>query len=105
MKHCITICLAALALAACAQLPPEPVGATGQTWPRPDTHCASDTILLDAQFETGNLGKCSVEGDGSFTLALIPEDEPPINPSAWFAFRASGQPGDEVRVRLELDHG
>lgn len=105
MRYRIPIFLAALGLAACSTPSAQPTPGDESAWPTPDSHCASGTVLLDAHFETGNLGRCTVEADGSFTLALIPEDEPPINPSAWFAFRASGEPGDEVRVRLELDHG
>lgn len=101
MRNWILATLAALAATACAAPAREP----HPPWPEPDTHCASSRVLLDAHFETGNLGQCQVTGDGSFVLRLIPEDAPPINPSAWFAFRASGEPGDEVRVRLELDHG
>jgi hypothetical protein len=74
-------------------------------WPVPDTHCASESVLLDAQFETGNLGLCTVEADGSFILKLVPEDKPPINPSAWYAFRASGAAGEVVRITLIMDHG
>lgn len=90
----------ALALSACATT--EPVE---QPWPVPDTHCASGSVLLDAHFETGNLGHCTVSDDGVFTLALFPEDSPPINPSAWFAFRASGEAGDVVNIRLEIELG
>jgi predicted deacylase len=97
-------------LTACAAPAPVPQAADSSPlpvaeWPRPDTHCASGDILLDAYFETGNLGQCTVEADGSFTLSLIPEDAPPINPSPWYAFRASGAPGTEVRVRLEATRG
>jgi hypothetical protein len=97
-------------LAACAAAPTasetQPETANQDTpWPVPDTFCASPELLLDAHFETGNLGLCTVEPDGSFTLRLIPEDAPPINPSPWFAFRASGAPGTEVRIRLEATHG
>jgi len=92
--------LLAAALGACATT--EPVE---QPWPVADTHCASATVLLDAHFEAGNLGHCTVSDDGVFTLALFPEDSPPINPSAWYAFRASGKAGDVVNVRLEIEHG
>ena len=99
----------AVLLAACAGAPTPPVESTAQAetapWPSPDTHCASETVVLDAYFETGNLGQCTVEADGSFTLSLIPEDAPPINPSPWYAFRASGAPGTEVRIRLEATRG
>jgi predicted deacylase len=101
---------AATLVFACAAPAPVPQAADSSPppvaeWPHPDTHCASGDILLDAYFETGNLGQCTVEDDGSFTLSLIPEDAPPINPSPWYAFRASGAPGAEVRVRLEATRG
>lgn len=87
-------------LAGCAAQEP-----AQQPWPQSDTHCASATVLLDAHFETGNLGRCTVQDDGSFTLSLFPENAPPINPSAWYAFRASGKAGELVNVRLQLGHG
>lgn len=93
------LCASAL-LAACAT-----IETANQRWPEPDSHCASASILLDAHFETGNLGHCTVSQDGHFTLNLLPEDEPPINPSAWYAFRASGEAGQRVDVRLETDSG
>lgn len=101
---------AAALLTACAAFAPAPEPSAPPApppaeWPQPDTHCASPEVLLDAHFETGNLGECTVNADGSFTLSLIPEDAPPINPSPWYAFRASGAPGTEVRVRLEATRG
>ncbi|MEJ2401574.1 MAG: M14-type cytosolic carboxypeptidase [Xanthomonadales bacterium] len=101
---------AAALLSACAAPAPRPEPAaepapTAADWPRPDSYCASPDVLLDAHFETGNLGQCTVEADGSFTLSLIPEDAPPINPSPWYAFRVSGAPGTTVRVRLEATRG
>jgi hypothetical protein len=101
MKNRLILFLfATAALAGCAT--PEPAE---RPWPQADTSCTSDTVLLDAHFEAGNLGACTVADDGSFTLALVPEKAPPINPSAWFAFRASGEPGTQVNIRLVLDHG
>ena len=110
IRRTLPLLAAAALLSACAAAPPAPPpGAepapTAAEWPRPDTHCASPTVLLDAHFETGNLGQCTVADDGSFTLSLIPEDAPPINPSPWYAFRVSGAPGAEVNVRLEATRG
>lgn len=107
MKRTFPLLISAAFMAACMS----PVSTVPTTepavaeWPVPDTHCASDSVLLDAYFETGNLGLCTVEADGSFTLKLFPEDQPPINPSAWYAFRASGKAGETVRVTLKMDHG
>ena len=114
MNRIFPTLISAAFLAACASpvspepALPEPVTAAEPAvvdWPVPDTHCASDSVLLDAYFETGNLGLCTVEPDGSFTLKLVPEDRPPINPSAWYAFRASGEAGEIVHVTLVMDHG
>jgi hypothetical protein len=79
----------------------------GCATPRPiaDTHCHSDRVLLDSHFEGGQLGKCLVLDDGTFELTLFPEDAPPINTSPWYAFRASGQPGDDVKMRLSFEDG
>ena len=96
--HFILLCT--LLLTACSTTP-----APEADWPQADESCASKTVLLDAHFETGNLGICDVSEDGIFTLTLYPEFAPPINPSAWFAFRASGAAGEEVTVNLELAHG
>jgi len=105
VKRFIFVLLCSVLATACASsVAPDPAEAVA-AWPVPDTHCASDSVLLDAQFETGNLGLCTVEADGSFTLKLVPEDRPPINPSAWYAFRASGEAGETVRVTLTMDHG
>ena len=62
-------------------------------------------MLLDAHFDGGNLGKCTPLGDGRFRLTLFPEDDPPINRSTWYAFRVSGETGDEITVRMEHEHG
>ena len=66
----------------------------------PDEYCHSDGILLDAHFEGANLGNCVVAADGDFELELFPEDDPPINPSPGYAFRISGQAGDQASIRM-----
>jgi hypothetical protein len=96
-----SLLLSGLLLAGCASTEP----ASEPAWPQPDRSCASSTVLLDSHFEAGNLGVCEVSDDGVFTLTLYPEDAPPINPSAWFAFRISGKAGEEVTVNMKLAHG
>jgi len=80
-------------------------GCASQPWPEPQSYCRSETVLLDAHFDTGNLGHCHVRSDHDFELTLFPEDRPPINRSTWYAFRVSGSPGAEVTVRMEPEHG
>ncbi len=88
------VLIAALFLAGCAG--PRPV---------PDRSCASESILIDAHFEGGQIGTCAVKGEGQFELTLFPEDAPPINKSPWYAFRVSGQHGDKVLIRMIIEDG
>jgi hypothetical protein len=62
-------------------------------------------VLLDAHFDGAQLGVCEVTSDGVFKLSLFPEDAPPINKSPWYAFRVSGQSGDEVIIRMRYTDG
>jgi hypothetical protein len=78
--------------------------ATPQQFQR-DESCASGPILLDAHFDGGQLGSCSLSDDGEFVLTLFPEDEPPINESPWYAYRVSGRPGDDVTIRMQFHNG
>ena len=70
----------------------------------PDRHqsCHSGTVLLDAHFDGGQLGNCVIPEAGVFELTLFPEDMPPINPSPWYAYRVSGQPGDRIVIRMKF---
>ncbi|MBT8048988.1 MAG: succinylglutamate desuccinylase/aspartoacylase family protein [Gammaproteobacteria bacterium] len=70
----------------------------------PDHHqsCHAGSVLIDAHFDGGQIGNCRISDTGRFDLTLFPEDYPPINKSPWFAFRVSGQPGDEVTVRMQF---
>jgi len=67
--------------------------------------CTSGSLLADAHFEGGNLGRCSVSDEGIFELTLYPEDAPPINVSPWYAFRLSGKQGEQAVVRMQFEDG
>jgi predicted deacylase len=82
------------ALAACAGRPVSP-----------DDHCASGSLLLDAHFEGGMLGRCVVSTEGVFNLTIFPEDKPPINESPWYAFRVSGDKGDQAVIQISFRDG
>ena len=64
--------------------------------------CHNAAAALDANFETGAIGHCSSTGESSFHLSLFPEDAPPINCSAWYAFRAV--PARQGKITLDLDY-
>ena len=67
-----------------------------------DARCSDGAIAVDTAFPAGALASCEIRSDGRITIVLSPEDEPPINCSAWYAFRVhSSAPRD---VRIELDY-
>ena len=78
--------------------------ATPQKFHR-DSFCSSGATLLDAHFDGGQLGSCTISGNGVFELTLFPEDEPPINKSPWYAYRVSGQPGSNVTINMQFHNG
>ena len=67
--------------------------------------CENDNYKIDSEFEAGKFYSCSIDGDGVAVLTIRPEDEPPINPSPWYAFRLKPKESGGVTVRLEFVHG
>ncbi|GHF17639.1 peptidase M14 [Kordiimonas sediminis] len=67
--------------------------------------CASKTITLRTDFPGGQARACSVSDDGAFTLTIGPEDEPPINPSPWYAFKLKAAEASPVQITLSYQHG
>ena len=94
--------LVALALlaGACAALPP----------PRPEPGlaargCATSAAGIAFDFEGASQSQCVIDGERRFTVLISPEHAPPINPSAWYAFRYHADPGPPVEVRLSYLEG
>ena len=88
------IALASLLAGACVASPP-PVASAPSA---PACHTASVTVSFD--FEGASASRCVVEGERSFAILVSPEHAPPINPSAWYAFRYDATPGADVSFTL-----
>lgn len=56
---------------------------------------------LDTDFSGGGMHGCKVIDEQTFLIYITPEDEPPINPSPWYAFRLTPKQSSEIRVRLK----
>ncbi|UTW58779.1 succinylglutamate desuccinylase/aspartoacylase family protein [Kordiimonas sp. SCSIO 12603] len=66
-------------------------------------NCSSSTAMLSADFPIARMNDCEVLNKTSFKITITPEDEPPINPSPWYAFRVS--PHDKtIRVQIAYEH-
>lgn len=66
-----------------------------------DARCATNIVALDTDFEAGNIASCEATGETWLTLRIEPEDEPPINCSAWYAFRLTRAMPGPVDITLD----
>lgn len=67
--------------------------------------CQTDGAVLDTNFPAGKVASCQVTGSNEFTITIEPEDEPPINCSAWYAFRLKPREGTATqRVKIDLNY-
>lgn len=90
-----------LLLAGCATTtqPPAAVAESGAG------QCQTAGVVLDTSFPSGNVGSCRVTGPNEFTLTIEPEDAPPINCSAWYAFRLTPRADFEAQqIAVRLDY-
>ncbi|SIN67801.1 Zinc carboxypeptidase [Parasphingorhabdus marina DSM 22363] len=90
-----------IVLAGCATTDQPPVAAVESR----QGLCQTNGVVLDIDFPAGNVGSCQVTGSNAFTLTITPEDAPPINCSAWYAFRLTPRAGNEAqKVSISLDY-
>jgi len=73
--------------------------------PNTSRYCESEAVIIDAAFEGGNFSECQFNTVDTALLTIRPEDAPPINQSAWFAFRASGKRATTLNVELRYVDG
>lgn len=64
--------------------------------------CETRAVKLDTDFPTGNIKSCATSGRQRLDIILAPEDAPPINCSAWYAFRLT--PLKPIKVTVNLDY-
>lgn len=95
----IILAIFVLLLNACAHQVP-----TGLNFATP---CETTLASLDTEFSGGGMHGCKVLDEKTFLIYITPEDQPPINPSPWYAFRLKPKQTSEISVRLkyaEYDH-
>ena len=68
--------------------------------------CASNLLAVDTGFPAGALAKCTVHDDANIAITIAPEDEPPINPSPWYAFRVTPAAPTDIKLSISYtEHG
>ncbi|MEP2990637.1 MAG: M14-type cytosolic carboxypeptidase [Parasphingorhabdus sp.] len=65
--------------------------------------CQTSLVKLDTDFPTGNIASCKASGETRLDVTLAPEDAPPINCSAWYAFRLTPSRAGSVTVNLTYE--
>lgn len=67
--------------------------------------CETPRLVLRSDFPGGRVSGCSVEAPDHLLLQIAPEDAPPINDSAWFAFRMEPREPGPVTLTLRYEGG
>lgn len=99
MKHLLLSGFLALCAGACA--PATTIIAPSAQWAAPENaRCSGNGIAIDTAFPAGALDSCVFDENGSVTINIAPEDAPPINCSAWYAFRIHTADARDVTVKL-----
>ncbi len=89
--------LASLMLAGCTTS-----SASAETQVVNPNRCQSSAVTLDTRFPAGNIASCNMPGERRIKVTITPENAPPINCSAWYAFRLT--PRKPGRVTIELNY-
>lgn len=93
----ISIGMLVLALAAFLPAPAHAAGAGD------DIRCETENVMLDTAFPSGNVASCKPSGSKRIDITLAPEDKPPINCSAWYAFRLTPRTPGKVTLILNYE--
>ena len=68
------------------------------------TDCSSENFEVSSNFPGGNIASCEATAN-TLVISIEPEDEPPINPSPWYAFLISPIADlDELSLTIILNY-
>ena len=68
---------------------------------QPVARCSNGSLSIDTNFPTGALAECEVKSNKQVSITIAPEDAPPINCSAWYAFRITPPKPGKLKVSLK----
>ena len=66
--------------------------------------CDTGQVSLDTSFPTGNVASCRPTSASTLAVTIAPEDAPPINCSAWYAFRLTPRVPQTVQIALTYEY-
>ena len=101
MKRGISACLAgAIWLSGCVAPGTASLDRAAEPLAVADARCSDGSVAIDTAFDAGALASCTVGDGGRISITLSPEDAPPINCSAWYAFRVHSNAPRVVGIDL-----
>ena len=74
-----------------------------QVQPASTARCSTESVALDTDFPTGNIASCETAAPNQIAIKIDPEDAPPINCSAWYAFRLTPQKAGMITISLNYE--
>lgn len=66
--------------------------------------CDYDHVTVRSDFSAGRINACEQVAGETVRLTITPEDEPPINPSPWYAFRVEPKGDQPVTIDIVYEH-
>ncbi|WP_262696206.1 M14 family metallopeptidase [Kordiimonas aquimaris] len=72
---------------------------------QPKQICKFDALVISADFSGGRVNGCKQIAASHYRVFITPEDEPPINPSPWYAFKLVPSEAGEVSIEIKYTHG
>lgn len=64
------------------------------------SECRTVAATIAFDFDGASASTCAIVGERAFTILITPEHAPPINPSAWYAFRYASAGDAPITVTL-----
>lgn len=106
IRHGLSVSIAALLLASGSAHAVDTAASAVPVAAPAKAGCANGQVRLDTNFPTAAAARCETLGKHELAVTLTPEDAPPINCSAWYAFRLTPQPGVKrgQRVTITLNY-
>ena len=62
--------------------------------------CSYDTLTITSDFSGGRVNGCEQLSGTHYRLTIEPEDQPPINPSPWYAFKVTSEKTQSITIDL-----
>lgn len=71
---------------------------------QPQRVCAFEGVTIQSDFSGGRVNACQQISETHYRLTIIPEDEPPINISPWYAFNVTAEEQKSITIDIAYSY-